>query len=85
MNIERIDDTPRQVVMFLYPQVASSDVCGPLEPFGLANFLTGRRLYEPVTVSTDGSAVSVVDGFVKLEPTCSCADLPGRIELFLIA
>ena len=85
MNIERIGDTPRQVVMFLYPHVASSDVCGPLEPFGLANFLTGQRLYEPITVSTDGAAVPVAGGFVKLEPTCSCADLPGRIDLFLIA
>ncbi|WP_417425708.1 hypothetical protein [Hoeflea sp.] len=70
MNVERTSNTPRRVVMLIYPQVASSDVCGPLEPFGLANFLTGRRLYDPITVSTDGAPVSVAGGFLKLEPIC---------------
>lgn len=85
MNVERTSNTPRRVVMLIYPQVASSDVCGPLEPFGLANFLTGRRLYDPITVSTDGAPVSIAGGFLKLEPSCSCAGLPSRIDLFLIA
>lgn len=85
MNFERTSNTPRRVVMLIYPQVASSDVCGPLEAFGLANFLTGRRLYEPITVTTDGAPVSIAGGFLKLEPSCSCADLPSRIDLCLIA
>ncbi|MCY0092712.1 GlxA family transcriptional regulator [Hoeflea ulvae] len=85
MNIERISAVPRRVVMLIYPQVASSDVCGPLEPFGLANFLTGRRLYDPVTASVDGASVPVAGGFLKLDPTCGCTDLPGRMDLLLIA
>ncbi|TLF47239.1 helix-turn-helix domain-containing protein [Halomonas urmiana] len=71
--------------MLIYPQVASVDVCGPLEPFGLANFLTGRRLYAPVTASVDGGAVAVAGGFLTLQPTCSCADLTERIDLLLVA
>lgn len=85
MKSEYLEVTPRRVVMVIYPQVASSDVCGPLEPFGLANFLTGKRLYEPSTVSVDGASVPVAGGFLDLMPTCSCAELPGRIDLFLIA
>lgn len=71
--------------MLLYPQVASLDVCGPLESFGLANFLTGRRLYHPITVSTDGGPVPVAGSFLELQPTCSCAELPARIDLLLVA
>lgn len=85
MDIEHVVSMPRRVVMLIYPQVASSDVCGPLEPFGLANFLTGRRLYDPITVSVDGAAVPVAGGFLKLAPTCSCADLPTRMHVFLVA
>lgn len=73
MKIESTSGTVRQVAMLIYPQVASSDVCGPLEPFGLGNFLTGWRLYDPitVTVTTDGAPVSIAGGFLKLEPSCS--------------
>ncbi|MFU1478246.1 GlxA family transcriptional regulator [Roseovarius sp. C7] len=71
--------------MLLYPGVSSVDASGPLEPFGLANFLTGRRLYKPVTVSVDGAAVPVAGGFLNIVPTCSCNDLPERIDLMLIA
>ncbi len=85
MNIERSNMLPRRVVMLIYPQVASSDVCGPLEPFGLANFLTGQRLYETITASVDGASVPVAGGFLELKPTCSCVDLPDRMDMFLIA
>nr|WP_246389847.1 helix-turn-helix domain-containing protein [Halomonas cerina] len=71
--------------MLIYPQVASVDVCGPLEPFGLANFLTGRRLYHPITASVDGAAVHVAGSFLKIEPTCCCNDLPDWIDLLLVA
>ncbi|WP_212535727.1 GlxA family transcriptional regulator [Thetidibacter halocola] len=71
--------------MLVYPQVASVDVSGPLEVFGLANFLTGQRLYQPITASVDGVPVPVAGGFLKLEPTCSCADLPDRIDTLLVA
>ncbi|WP_135507544.1 GlxA family transcriptional regulator [Roseovarius aestuariivivens] len=75
----------RKIAVFVYPNVASVDVCGPLEPFGLANFLTGQRLYKPMTVSVDGASVPVAGGFLKIEPTCGCADLPERVDLLLVA
>lgn len=76
---------PRSIVMLVYPQVASVDVCGALEAFNLANFLTGHRLYRPITASVDGAPVAVAGGFLKIEPTCSCKDLPRRIDLLLVA
>ncbi|MCA1770065.1 MAG: GlxA family transcriptional regulator [Chromatocurvus sp.] len=85
MNAVPSYDRQRRVVMLIYPQVASVDVCGPLEPFGLANFLTGRRLYDLITTSVDGTTVPVAGNFLKIAPTCCCADLPDRIELLLIA
>lgn len=85
MSSKPVFDRLRRVAMLIYPQVASVDVCGPLEPFGLANFLTGRRLYDPFTVSVDGAPVPVAGGFLKIEPSCSCDDLPDRIDLLLVA
>ncbi|MEI4262447.1 GlxA family transcriptional regulator [Roseovarius sp. D0-M9] len=85
MSSRPVFDHQRRVAMLIYPQVASVDVCGPLEPFGLANFLTGRRLYDPFTVSVDGAPVPVAGGFVRLEPSCSCNDLPDRLDVLLVA
>lgn len=85
MSTEPVFDHQRRIAMLIYPQVASVDVCGPLEPFGLANFLTGRRLYDPFTVSVDGAPVPVAGGFLKLEPSCSCKDLPDRLDVLLVA
>lgn len=71
--------------MLLYPGVASVDVCGPLEVFGLANFLTGLRLYHPITASIAGAPVPVAGGFMEIRPSCGCKDLPERIDLLLVA
>jgi len=75
----------RHVAMLIYDQVASVDVCGPLEPFGIANFLTGQPLYRPITASVDGGPVEVAGGFLRIEPTCGCADLPRDLDLLLVA
>ncbi len=75
---------PRTVVMLVYPQVASVDVCGALEAFNIANFLTGHRLYKPITASIDGRPVTVAGGFLKIQPTCSCKELPNQIDLLLV-
>lgn len=71
--------------MLIYNQVASVDVSGPLEAFGIANFLTGRPLYRPITVSVDGRSVDVAGSFMRIEPTCGCADLPADLDLLLVA
>ena len=85
MSVENTIGGPRLIAMLMYPRVSSVDVSGPLEPFGLANFLTGRRLYQPVTVSIDGAPVPAAGGFLHLVPTCSCDELPDRIDLMLVA
>lgn len=76
---------PRLIAMLIYPRVASIDVTGPLEAFGVANFITGKRLYQPVTVSVDGAPVPVAGGFLDLAPTCSCDALPDQIDFLVVA
>lgn len=76
---------PRLVAMLMYPEVSCVDVTGTLEPFGLANFLTGQRLYQPVTVSLDATPVPAAGGFLHLLPTGRCDDLPEQIDLMLVA
>lgn len=76
---------PRYIAMLIYDQVASVDVSGPLEAFGIANFLTGRSLYRPITVSVDGRPVDVAGSFMRIAPTCGCADLPADLDLLLVA
>lgn len=75
----------RTVVVVIFPHVASVDVSGPLEPFELANFLTGRRLYRPATASLDGAAVPVAGGFLHITPTYALEALPDTIDLLLVA
>lgn len=84
-NIEDRIDRPRVIAMLIYPRVCAVDVSGPLEAFGVANFLTGKRLYRPVTVSVDGASVPVAGGFMEMAPTCSCADLPELIDMLIVA
>ena len=85
MKREVLPLATRYVAMLVYDQVASVDVCGPLEPFGVANFLTGRPLYRPITVSVDGGPVEGAGGFLRIEPTCSCENLPRNLDLLLVA
>ncbi|MWD26017.1 helix-turn-helix domain-containing protein [Aquicoccus sp. SCR17] len=85
MSIAKAHEPPRLVAMVVYPRVCAVDVSAPLEAFGLANFLTGRQLYRPITVSLDGAPVPVAGGFLELVPTCSFDDLPEQIDLMLVA
>ncbi|KAA9010109.1 GlxA family transcriptional regulator [Histidinibacterium aquaticum] len=85
MNDGRTIERTRVVVMFLYQHVAAVDVTGALEVFGLANFLTGRRLYHPMTTSIDGGPLAVAGGYLTIRPSCSVDELPGRMDLLLVA
>lgn len=72
------------VAMLLYKGVASSDVAGPMECFGLANYISGRDLYELTTVSADGLPLASAGDWVKLQPIHSFKTLPGDIDTLII-
>jgi len=70
--------------MLIYPGVAALDVAGPLQVFGLANFLTKRQLYDIVTVAPTTEPVSTGLGFALL-PACAMADLPQPVDTLLVS
>lgn len=76
---------PHRVVMVLYPQVAASDVTGPMEVFGLANFLSGKPHYELLTVTGDGKPVLVAGSYGALSPTHRFETLPTPVGTLLVA
>lgn len=49
---------PRRVAMLIYPGVAPLDVTGPLQVFGVANFLRKRKLYDVMTIAPDAGPVT---------------------------
>lgn len=76
--------TDHSVSMLVYDGVASSDVTGPLECFGLANYISGRPIYEITTFSVDGKPVKAAGGWLSLQPVHSCESLPADVELLLV-
>jgi transcriptional regulator GlxA family with amidase domain len=70
--------------MLIYPGVAPLDVAGPLQVFGLANFLMKRRLYDIVTVAPTAEPVPTALGFSIL-PACAMAALPLPIDTLLVS
>src|SRR5687767_2384506 len=76
--------TPRRVAMLIYPGVAPLDVAGPLEVFGVANFLRKQPLYEITTVAPTADAVPTALGFSFL-PSAAMADLPLPIDTLLVS
>lgn len=84
MSIE-LTAEPRAVVLVLHPDLAATDAIGPMEAFGLANYMSGRRAYELMTATMDGLPVRVAGSYLQLTPTHSLAELPERIDTMLIA
>lgn len=74
----------RSIAMFLYDGVAASDVAGPLECFDLANYVSGKRLYEIVTFSADGRVVHPAGSWVDLLPTHSFKSLPSTVDTIFL-
>jgi transcriptional regulator GlxA family with amidase domain len=75
---------PRRIAMLMYPGIAPLDVTGPLQVFGLANFLAKQRLYDIVTVAPSAAPVPTVLGF-SLLPACAMSDLPMPIDTLLVS
>ena len=57
---------PRRIAMLIYRGVAPLDVAGPLEVFGVANFLSTKKLYDIVTVGPTAEPVPTPLGFSLL-------------------
>jgi transcriptional regulator GlxA family with amidase domain len=81
-------ETPRQVVIVLYPGVQSLDVTGPLEVFAGARQLveaTGRagRGYEVRTVSRDGAPLRTSSG-LTITPDAILGDAPAGIDTLIV-
>jgi len=70
--------------MLIYRGVAPLDVSGPLQVFGLANFLRKQKLYDVMTVAPDAGPVPTPVGFAFL-PSCAMAALPLPVDTLLIS
>src|SRR3954447_24253922 len=79
-----VSDAPRRIAMLIYAGVAPLDVAGPLQVFGVANFLRKQKLYDVVTVGPTADLVSTPVGFAFM-PTCAMADLALPIDTLLVS
>ncbi len=77
-------DGARRVAMLIYPGVAPLDVAGPLQVFGVANFLSRRKLYDVVTVAPDAAPVPTPLGFAFM-PTYAMTALPLPVDTLLVS
>jgi transcriptional regulator GlxA family with amidase domain len=74
----------KRIAMLIYPGVAALDVAGPLQVFGVANFLKKRKLYDVVTVAPGGAPVPTPLGFAFL-PTCAMEQLEFPVDTLLVS
>ncbi|MDH6268293.1 transcriptional regulator GlxA family with amidase domain [Rhizobium sp. SG_E_25_P2] len=72
------------VAMLLYPGVSASDVAGPMECFGLANYISGNGIYTLSTFSSDGAPVEAAGSWLTLQPNHSFDSLPENVDTLLI-
>ena len=70
--------------MLIYPGVAPLDVAGPLEVFGVANFLSPKKLYDIVTVGPAAEPVPTALG-LSLLPASAMAALPLPVDTLLVS
>jgi transcriptional regulator GlxA family with amidase domain len=78
------DGDPRRIAMLIYPGVAALDVAGPLQVFGVANFLKKRKLYDVITVAPDAGPVPTPLGFAFL-PSCGMEQLEFPVDTLLVS
>jgi transcriptional regulator GlxA family with amidase domain len=76
---------PHRVVLVIHEDVAATDFTGPMEAFGLANYISGEQHYELLTVAEDIRPLQLAGGYAKVVPTDSFATLFGPVGTLLIA
>lgn len=74
----------RRIAMLIYPGVAALDVAGPLQVFGVANFLKQRKLYDVITVGPTADPVPTPLGFAFL-PSCGMDELEFPVDTLLVS
>lgn len=74
----------RRIAMLIYPGVAPLDVAGPLQVFGVANFLKKQKLYDVLTIAPSAAPVPTPVGFA-FNPTCAMSDLSLPVDTLLIS
>lgn len=74
----------QRIVMLIYPGVAPLDVAGPLQVFGVANFLKKQRLYDVMTVAPTAGPVQTPVGFAFM-PACAMADVELPLDTLLVS
>jgi transcriptional regulator GlxA family with amidase domain len=75
---------PRRIAMLIYPGVAPLDVAGPLQVFGVCNFLKGETLYDVVTVAPTPDPVRTPVGITFL-PDLAMDDLAMPVDTLLVS
>jgi transcriptional regulator GlxA family with amidase domain len=75
---------PRRVAMLIYPGVAPLDVAGPLQVFGVANFLRKQKLYDVLTVAPTADPIVTPTGIAFL-PSCAMSELPLPADTLLVS
>jgi len=77
-------DAPRRVAMLIYPGVAPLDVAGPLQVFGVSNFLAKQKLYDVITVAPTADPVPTPLGF-SFMPSCAMTALTLPVDTLLVS
>ncbi|MBI5321475.1 GlxA family transcriptional regulator [Bradyrhizobium sp.] len=70
--------------MLIYQGVAPLDVAGPLQVFGVSNFLAGQKLYDVITVAPTPGPVPTPLGF-SFMPACAMSELPLPVDTLLVS
>lgn len=70
--------------MLIYPGVAPLDVAGPLQVFGVSNFLAKQKLYDVVTVGPTAGPIPTPLGFAFM-PSCAMSALPLPVDTLLVS
>lgn len=76
---------PHRVVLVIHEDVAATDFTGPMEAFGLANYISGAQHYEMLTVAEEIRPLRVAAGYCSVTPTHSYATLKGPVGTLLVA
>lgn len=75
---------PRRVAMLIYAGIAPLDVAGPLEVFGVANFIGREARYDVVTVAPTAEPIASPIG-ITMMPTMAMDQLQLPIDTLMIA
>ncbi|MGE0500016.1 MAG: GlxA family transcriptional regulator [Rhizobiaceae bacterium] len=76
---------PHRVAIVIHEDVAATDFTGPMEAFGLANYISGEPHYEMLTVAETLRPLRVAAGYCSVTPTHSYDTLEGPLGTLLVA